>query len=278
MRTSKQLTDLIKNESQRTGINAQILLKRYLMECFLERLSASEYRGNFIIKGGILVSSLVGISSRTTMDVDLTVKNFPLDKGVIKNIIEELVSENLNNVHFTLAKIENIREESDYECFRVSLNVAMDRIRESIKLDITVGDRITPQEIKYDYKLMLEKRTIPLFSYNIETVLAEKIESILSKGTLNTRMRDYYDCFLLSKVYRGTINFALLGRALNETIKFRGTNFIYEDVKQIIQEIKESQELKLLWSNYQKNNSYVESNSYENIVAEVIDIINVAIG
>jgi predicted nucleotidyltransferase component of viral defense system len=195
--TSKQLNDRTKNIAKRTGVDAQILQKRYFMERFLARLSFSRYNRKFIIKGGMLISALVGYSARSTMDIDITIKNPPLQKEAIDAAVQEIAEADLDdNIAFSFVKSESIREESEYDCFRIARNVTFDKIRESIKIDITTGDIITPGEVSFGFCTIHEKKTISLYSYNLETVLAEKVETILARGILNTRMRGYYECFV----------------------------------------------------------------------------------
>ena len=197
MNTSRQLTDLIKNKARSLGIDAQLLLKRYFMEQMLARIAVSKYKTNFILKGGILISSMVGLSSRATQDIDVSIINKPLTKDEIEKMITEICNIDIgDNIRFELTSIQDIREEFEYPGIRLSFKVYMDKIVDSFKMDITTGDTITPKEIVYGYKLLLEDKTIKLCSYSIETIIAEKIESILSKNILGTRMRDYYDLYL----------------------------------------------------------------------------------
>ncbi|GHU97862.1 abortive infection protein [Clostridia bacterium] len=270
MNTSKQLNDQIKNIAKRTGVNAQILQKRYFMECFLERLSSSQYNRRFIIKGGMLIAALVGYSARSTMDIDITIKNLPLQKETIEAVIREIAAVDLaDNVLFSFTKTENIREESEYDCFRVTLDVAFDKIRESIKIDITTGDVITPGEVRFGFCTMLEKKTIPLYSYNLETVLAEKMETILARGILNTRMRDYYDCCILEKIYAQSIDKTVFRAALRATSQKRDSAVIFTELSKILDKIKVSKVLLGLWKRYTGNYQYAQGITFEEVIASV---------
>jgi len=267
MNTSRQLNDLIKNVSKKSGISTQILQRRYFMERFLERISESKYRDKFILKGGILVSSLVGLSARSTMDIDITVRHLPLNAETVQNAVAKIIAVELNDgVQFVFKKVESIREEARYDCFRVSLDVTFDKVRDSIKLDITAGDAITPGEVQFGYETMLEKKKIALYSYNIETVLAEKIETILSRGILNTRMRDFYDCFILDKLHRDSINTKTLSNALNATVKRRKSEAILTRIAQIVEELKASVDLQKLWDAYAKTFPYAKEIAFEETV------------
>jgi hypothetical protein len=237
------------------------------MERFLERISLSVYRNKFILKGGILISALVGMEARSTMDIDITVKNLPLSVESVKNTVSEIMVINLNdNVSFVFKRIESIREEADYDCYRISLDVAFDKVRDSIKIDITAGDAITPSEVQFGYETMLDKKRIALYSYNIETILAEKIETVLSRGILNTRMRDFYDCFLLDKLYRNTINTKIFYDAFTATATRRKSEIIFTKSAEIIEELKISAELRKLWDTYKETFQYAKEISFEEII------------
>ncbi|MCL2155665.1 MAG: nucleotidyl transferase AbiEii/AbiGii toxin family protein [Leptospirales bacterium] len=270
MNTSKQLNDLIKNVSKKIGINTQILQKRYFMERFLDRISQSDYRNNFILKGGILISALVGMEARSTMDIDITIKNLQLNAESVKTIVTEIMTIDLeDNVRFIFRKIENIRDEAEYDCYRVSLDIAFDKVRDNIKLDITTGDAITPCEVQFGYETMLEKKKIALYSYNIETILAEKIETILSRGVLNTRMRDFYDCFILDRSYRNFIDTKNFCDALKATAKRRKAEIVLTKTTTIIEELKISAELRKLWNAYANTFQYAREIPFD----EAIDAV-----
>jgi len=275
MKTSRQLNDLIKNLSKQTGINAQVLQKRYFIERFLERISLSEHKQKFIIKGGVLISALVGIAARSTMDIDITVKRMPLHLEAVEYAVKKIIAVKMDdNVEFVYKGAENIRDESDYECFRVSLDVIFDKVRDNIKLDITKGDAITPKEIEFGIEAMLDKRKIELFSYNLETVLSEKIETILSRSVLNTRMRDFYDCYIIDKMYRNKIDVKTFYAALLETANKRGTGHIFDNTGVLIAEIKASLDLKKLWDNYSKSYPYAKGIEFEETIIAIEDLFS----
>ena len=197
MNTSKQLKDLINNKAKQYNLNPQILLTRFFMERFLERISLSKYKNNFVLKGGILISSMVGVDFRMTKDMDLTIKNLPLNEMFIKNALEEISKIKIDDgTTFEILDVLPIREEFEYSGFRARLKCQLDRTQNIIQIDITTGDVITPSEVVYSYDLLIEKRKIDITCYPIETILAEKIESILSKNITTTRMKDFYDCYI----------------------------------------------------------------------------------
>ena len=215
--TSMQIKSLIRNMAKEKNINAQILLRNYMLERLLERISKSKYKDNFVLKGGMLVASMVGIDTRSTIDLDATLKNFPLTKKII-SAFENVLSTDINdNITIELLNVMEIREEADYHGFRLSLLGKVDESRIPLKVDITTGDKITPRAIKYSFKLLLEDRNIEILAYNLETVLAEKLESIISRATENTRMRDFYDIYILTKLQSQNIDLELFKQALKAT-------------------------------------------------------------
>ena len=275
MNTSRQLTDLIKNKARSLGIDAQLLLKRYFMEQMLARIAVSKYKTNFILKGGLLISSMVGLSSRATQDIDVSIINKPLTKDEIERMITEICNLDIgDNIRFELTSIQDIREEFEYPGIRLSFKVYMDKIVDSLKMDITTGDIITPKEIVYGYKLLLEDKTIKLCSYSIETIIAEKIESILSKNILGTRMRDYYDLYLLEKLFKDRIDKNLQKQALENTCAKRKTTDILTNAKEIIADIENDWGQQNLWKNYSNKNTYVENVSFEDTIKSIKSILH----
>lgn len=200
IKTAKQLKDLIRNLSKKNSADAQILMRNYMMERFLERISLSEYKDKFILKGGMLVAAMVGLDARSTMDLDATVKGANIDVEDVENIIASIVSVPLEDgVKFRVKRISEIMEEAEYPGVRVSLETTFDGVITPLKIDISTGDIITPKEVRYSFKLMLEERAIEVWAYNLETVLAEKLETIISRNVTNTRMRDFYDIHILQQ-------------------------------------------------------------------------------
>ena len=200
--TARQLKDLIRNLSKKKSADAQILMRNYMMERFLERISLSEYKNQFILKGGMLVAAMVGLDARATMDLDATIKGTNVSVEDVEMIISQIISIPLDDgVSFRVKRISEIMEEADYPGVRVSMETKFDGVITPLKIDISTGDVITPREIKYKFNLMLEDRTIEVWAYNLETVLAEKLETVVSRNVTNTRMRDFYDIYILQKLY-----------------------------------------------------------------------------
>lgn len=276
MNTATQLKALIRNISRNKGINAQILLRNYMFERLLERISVSKYRQNFILKGGMLIAAMVGIDTRTTMDMDATIMGIHVTEESIINMFEEIASVNVNDsVDISIGRVDNIRDEAEYKGFRVSLNTRFDGIKQTLQIDITTGDTITPREVGYKFNLMFEDRTIEVLAYNLETVLAEKLETIISRGTTNTRMRDFYDVYILKKLQTKNINQEQLAVTLDRTAISRGTVGLLDKKDLIITEIKESKIMQDLWKGYQKVYNYAEDVVWSDVINAVEGALNI---
>lgn len=277
MKTATQLKDKIKNLAKEKNLDPLILSKNYMMERFLERIALSAYRDHFILKGGFLIASVVGIDTRSTVDIDTTLKNYPMNEEMLKKMIEEIIQiECDDHITMSLKKLETIHEDGEYSGIRVSIETKIDRMRIPIKVDITTGDKITPKEIVYQYPLMFEDRSIQVWAYNLETIIAEKYHGILSFGTYNTRMRDYYDIHLLKQLQSQTIKPGVLCDAIHETAKNRQGLHLLADQKKIINEILKSEDMKKLWHDYQLKNSYAVVFSWEEVCSSVEGVLSLA--
>ena len=205
IKTARQLKDLIRNLSRKNAADAQILMRNYMMERFLERISLSAYRDKFILKGGMLVAAMVGLDARSTMDLDATVKGANVSVEDVENMMAEIIAVPIDDgVTFQVKSISEIMDEAEYPGIRVTMTTLFDGVRTPLKIDISTGDAITPKEVRYSFKLMLEDRSIDVWAYNLETVLAEKLETIITRTTTNTRMRDFYDIAILQQLYGDT--------------------------------------------------------------------------
>ena len=257
--TARQLKDLIRNMSKKKSADAQILMRNYMMERFLERISLSEYKNQFILKGGMLVAAMVGLDARATIDLDATIKGTNVSVEDVEMIISQIISIPLDDgVSFRIKRISEIMEEADYPGVRVSMETKFDGVITPLKIDISTGDIITPREIKYNFNLMLENRTIEVWAYNLETVLAEKLETVISRNVTNTRMRDFYDIYILQKLYGEQLSKDVLWDALVATAKKRETleQIETEDIDEVFNEIQSSSVMENLWKAYQRNYSY----------------------
>ena len=271
--TSRQVKDLIRNKSKGNSAKAQIMMRNYMMERFMERLSLSDYNKNFILKGGMLVSSMVGLDVRSTMDIDATLTNLPLSIECAENIISQIIEINIEDgVTFKIKKIEEIMDEAEYVGVRVSLEAILDIMNIPLKIDISTGDAITPKEINYEMKLMFEDRKINILAYNLETLLAEKIETIITRGIANTRLRDFYDVYILQNdVY--SINKEHFRHAIAATCKNRGSEVVFRESALIIQEIKVDENMQNLWMAYQKKFDYAQDITWDMVISSVEDLL-----
>ena len=257
IKTARQLKDLIRNLSREKSADAQLLMRNYMMERFLERISLSEYRDKFILKGGMLVAAMVGLDARSTMDLDATVKGANVNVEDIENLISAIVSVPIDDgVKFQLKSISEIMDEAEYPGIRVSMTTTFDGVVTPLKIDISTGDAITPREVRYSFKLMLEDRSIDIWAYNLETVLAEKLETIITRTTTNTRMRDFYDIYILDQLHGNTLNRQTLYDALLATAKKRGTERHLAEAVDILNEVESSPVMQKLWESYRRKFSY----------------------
>ena len=260
MKNTTQLKALVKNIAKSKNISAQLVLQNYMMERFIERISLSNYRENIIVKGGLLISSIVGLESRTTMDIDMTVKGKTVDEMSILSIIRKISNIKIDDgVLFEVVNINEIREIDEYLGYRISLIANMPPMKIPLKLDITTGDKIIPKEVNYSYPLMFENRSVSITAYNLETILSEKIETIISRGNLNTRMRDFYDVYILLKFQEDNINYEVLGIALSQTAKKRGSINVIKNYKEIVEAIQVSSTMIDRWKNYQISSTYAQN-------------------
>lgn len=270
IKTAKQLKDLIRNLSKAKSADAQLLMRNYMMERFLERISLSEYKDKFILKGGMLVAAMVGLDARSTMDLDAAVKGTNVTVEDVENIISAIVAVPLDDsVKFQIKRISEIMDEAEYPGVRVSLETEFDGVITPLKIDISTGDVITPREVRYHFKLMLEERTIDVWAYNLETVLAEKLETIISRTITNTRMRDFYDIHILCQIYGENLNTAILHDALIATAKKRGTGQYLQDATDVFDEVENDAGMLKLWRAYQKKFSYASEISWEDVMQSV---------
>lgn len=273
--TPDQIKGRIKNIAKTNNADARVLLRIYMMDRFLERLAYSKYRNNFIIKGGVLVTALVGINNRSTNDIDVSIKNQNLSIDDIISIINEIKDINLDDgVKFEINDISNIMDQMEYPGVRVSMNASLDGLLTPLKIDISTGDVITPKEISFDYKLLLEDRYVQLWSYNLETVFAEKLQTILARGILNTRMRDFYDIYILVSLYNSRINKNVLNEAFINTCEKRNTKYVISDNNQILKNIENDDGLKSLWKKYQEKFQYASDIEYTDIINSISSLLN----
>jgi predicted nucleotidyltransferase component of viral defense system len=248
----------IRHLAKTNNLSTQEVLQMYFFERFLERLSQSKYKTYFVIKGGLLISSLIGVENRTTMDMDTTVKGFPLEEKLIREIVEEIINIEIDDgITFKITGMEHIREDDDYDNFRISLIASIGKTKNPMKMDVTAGDPITPREIEYRYPCIFTKEDIGILAYPLETILAEKYESVIKRNIATTRMRDFYDIYTLFKLKGKEINFDTLRTAVIRTATKRDSLEILKDSEDILNDIRADSYLRDLWRVYISENKYV---------------------
>lgn len=273
---SEKLNYIIKKKSKGNNNLAHHLHQMFFFEHVLMRLEKSNYKNNIILKGGVLLSSIIGEDLRTTKDIDATLKSLPLSIESVKNIFEEILSINIeDNVNFEIVSIKDIRLEDEYGGFRINVKGTFDKIRTNFFIEITGGDIITPREIKYEYNSIFEDKKINIMAYTIETIIAEKFESIISKNVTTTRAKDFYDIFMLVNKNRKNINNKNLVKAIENTFNKRNTKFDLDYFKEIIELLKESNALRKVFSDYQQKLEYTKNINYDDTVKSIIEIIEI---
>lgn len=260
----------IKNIAKEKGIPPQQVQQHYLIEEVLNLISKSSYRNSFIVKGGYLIGQMIGLDKRTTMDLDLTLKGTSLNRDNLINIFEEIVSNTTSVFSFTVDKLEPIRQDDIYGGFSIKLNATFDTLNEVIFIDVTTGDKITPREISYSMPSLFTNHTIDVWTYNLETVLAEKLETIISRGVASIRPRDRYDLYTLYKLRESQIDFTILKRAVENTSEKRNSKELIQNWKNQVRAIETSDYQKNLWIRYQHQFKYAKDISFE----ESVQIIN----
>ena len=278
MKNAMQLKAVIKNIAKEKNISAQVVMQNFMLERLLERISVSEYRQSFILKGGFLIAAMVGLDTRATMDMDATIKGWAVNEKSVKRMFFDICEINLqDDVTFEFKKITEIREGDEYTGYRVSLTANYPPMSVPLKLDITTGDKITPREIEYRFKLLLEDREISVLAYNLETVMAEKLETVISRGDQNTRPRDYYDVYILAKLQYKNIDIESLKTALRATSEKRGSTEVLKDYVHIIDVVRNSEVMIRQWKTYQKDFEYASGISHDDVcdaVALMMDLCN----
>ena len=266
IKNAKSLMDKSKYLAEKNNITTNEILQNYMFERILERLSVSKYKNNFILKGGLLLSSIMGIDTRTTMDMDTCIKGMNLTDEQLYEVLIEILNIDVNDgVKFEIKNSKPIREDDDYGGLKYKLLAKFDNLRVNLSIDIATGDLITPREIEYDYKMMFEDRSLKIMTYNIESIIAEKFQTVISRGILNSRMKDYYDLYYLITYEKYSKD--NLKEAIIKTFKKRNTDI--NSIDKIIEEIKQSEFTKELWIEYTKKHQYVKSLKFEEIIRKI---------
>jgi predicted nucleotidyltransferase component of viral defense system len=267
IKSSDSLKAKTANLAKDTNIPNKYLIQNFMFEALLKRIAVSKYKDNFVIKGGLLLASIFGVNLRSTMDLDTTIKGLPLDKNNITKIVNEIISIKLDDdIDLKIVNIKDIREEELYAGFNVNLEALFDGLKTNLMIDITTGDVITYKAVEYKYKTLFDNKTINIMTYNYETIIAEKFETIITRNIDNTRMKDYYDLYMLVNLKWNDINKELLVKAIINTAKNRKTLKYIDNTDKYINLIKEDKRIKLLWDSYRKNYEYATKISFEDII------------
>ena len=268
MKTSEQIKGAIRNISKKTGVNANSLLQMCLFEGILEKISKSKYKNHIILKGGLLISSLIGVEMRSTLDMDTTIKGLPMNEENISKILHEILEITIDaDIVYRLIKLERIRKEDLYEDFCATISCRYGKINANLNIDITTGDIITPKEIQYSYEKILEEGSISILTYTIETIIAEKFETISSRNITTTRARDFYDLYMLYKLYKSKIDRNVLKEAITLTSQHRNSFSLVLQYKEIVKLFYQSNSLKNLWDKYIQNNPYAKEISFDDTIS-----------
>lgn len=275
MRKAMQLKSRIKNLALKNKIPAQAVLQNFMLERLLERISVSKYKDIFILKGGMLIASMIGIGSRTTMDMDGTIQGYPLLGEAIQSVFTEICSISLNDdVTLTLNSITPIRDEDEYGGYRLMIIAGYEGINTPLKVDITTGDIITPEAVRYTFHSSFEDKRIEIWAYNVETILAEKVETILRRSVLNTRPRDFYDVYILMKTHQRRVDKELFIAALNATARKRASLTALQDQRIILQAIQSDSLMRQRWDLYCKGNFYANNIEFDEVIKSLDEILN----
>ena len=266
IKNAKSLMDKSKNIAVKNNITINEVLQNYMFERILERLSVSKYKSNFILKGGLLLSSIMGIDARTTMDMDICITGINLTDEQLYKVMQEILNIDVNDaVKIQIRNSQPIREEDDYSSLKYNLLAIFDNLRVNLSIDVATGDLITPREIEYDYKMMFEDRNLKIMTYNIESIIAEKFQTVIDRGILNSRMKDYYDLYYL--ITYKEFSKENLKDAIKKTFKKRNTDI--KSIDKIIDEIEKSEFVKELWTNYSEKYKYANNIEFENVVSSI---------
>ena len=269
----RQLKDKIRNIAKKKNVDFNTVFRLYMYDRFIERLAISKYKDNFIIKGGFYLSVLFGVENRATMDIDAAITNASFDVGNIKNMLEQIISIDINdNAILKLTNISSIRDIDEYGGYRVTIHIKIENIKEVIQIDIATGDPITPRAINYKYLPILADEVIYLWTYNIETVLAEKLETILSRAEANSRTRDYYDVYMICEMYLESINIIDLKEAVRKTFEKRKYN---GNIINTLKVIEKSEILLNRWQSYSTKYNYARDVSYMDVIQSLQTLIRI---
>jgi predicted nucleotidyltransferase component of viral defense system len=260
--------------SKETGLTFNQVQTHYFLESILEKIADSDENENFIFKGGFLLANVIGIRQRSTVDIDFLIRRFSLTEENIEQRFKRILQAGKDNgITYEIQKIEEIHKEDEYGGFRIKILCRLENIRQVIPLDIATGDPITPNEISYEYKSIFSDKVFEICAYNIETMLAEKIQTVFQRGVFNSRSKDFYDIYVLYHLKKEEIDFGSLKKACQNTFKHRNTDFNIDSILGVLQNLKDEQDLKTRWKSYQKRFTYAEEVSFDDVISTAMELI-----
>ena len=273
-----KLRSIIFKKANGNNKQSQQLYQMYFFEHILDRISKSKYKHNIILKGGLLLASIIGNDERTTKDMDATLKSIPLKKENVENIMKEILHLDIGDeITYKIIDIKDIRQESEYGGFKLNILATMQTLRVYLAIELTTGDKITPREIEYNYNSLFENKKIPILAYNVETVIAEKFQAIIDRDIYNTRMKDFYDIYVLIEEKKETIDTKNLIKAIENTFKKRNTSLNVGNIKEQLKRLETSERLKTLWMQYQIDAPYSNNISFEELFKSLLYITTLLI-
>lgn len=273
MKSAEQIKGAVKNIAKKMNLKPQEILQIFMFERLVERLSVSRYKENFILKGGLLIAFMIGIAERTTMDMDTTIQGLPMIEQEMEKILKEILGIDVGDgIYFEFIGMQPIREDDEYNNFCASIGAKYGKMNIPMKIDITTGDKITPRQIDYGYKFMFEEKSVLVKAYTLETILAEKYETVIRRNIGNTRARDFYDLFVLMKIKRNEIRWDVLKTAVLATSEKRGSLEELKEYREIIEEMRDSDFLRRIWVKYQEENTYSEGIGFEDTLNIILEI------
>lgn len=273
---SDKLKNIISKKAHGNSDISQKFYQLFYFERILERISISNYRGQIILKGGLLLTSIIGDDERTTKDMDATLKGISLTKTNVEKAFNEILHIDIDDgTSFQIVSIKDIRLEDEYGGFRLNILSKLGNNKTYITIELTTGDVITSREMKYNYNCIFEDKTIPIMSYTLETVLAEKFQTIVTRGLLNTRLKDFYDIYILINTKIDDLNRSNLIKAIKNTFKWRETNFDLEQFNEVIDDLSNDNNMNNLWNEYVSKNSYAKNVKFEDTINSLKEIIEI---
>lgn len=262
-----ELFEKSKKLAKDSGLTQLELYQRFMFERILERISVSKYNENFILKGGLLLSAMLGINSRSTRDMDISIKGIDVSQDKMLKILNEILSIDINDkVKFEVVNITDIRADDEYGGNKYHLVGKLENLKVALEIDISTGDEITPKELNFEYTSIFDNKKIYIGTYNIETILSEKVETILRRGKYNTRMKDYYDVYFFLTKLKNEINLEIFKQALNNTLRKREAFDYYNDYKQILNGLTNDERINNYWNTYKKKTKYAQNIEFNEII------------